>query len=90
MQTRHRGQPLTGHSDPEPITINLRALAIHILVRAARDATGNDPYERAHALRWLNSEEGRGVAQALGVCLGPELTVGDLNTRERNTYFRGG
>lgn len=89
MQAEHRGQPLTGHSGPEPITINLRTLAIHILVRAARDATGNDPYERIHALRWLNSEEGRGVAHAVGVRLG-QLTVDDLRTRTRNVYFQGG
>ena len=90
MQTRHRGQPLTGRSGPEPIIINLRALAIHILVRAAKDATGSDPYERTHALYWLNSEEGRGIAQVLGVNLAGGVTVDDLRSRERNTYFRGG
>ena len=93
MQVRHRGQPLTGHSGPEPVAMNLRALAVHVLVRAAKDATSSDPWDRELALEWLNSEEGRAMAEALGLrwpALDRELTTEDLRVPARYTYFEGG
>lgn len=92
MQARHRGQPLTGRSGPHPIVRGLRALAVHVLVRAAKDATGSDPWERALALEWLNSDDGRAIARDLGLHWpGTKriLTTEDLRVPARYTYFEG-
>lgn len=93
MQAKHRGQPLTGHSGPEPVAMNIRALAVHVLVRAAKDATSSDPWECALALEWLNSDDGRAMAEVLGLhwpAQGRELTAEDLRVPARYTYFEGG
>lgn len=89
MSTRHRGQPLICHGGPSPEARGLRILITHILIRAAKDATGRDPREQDEALDWLNSEEGRDIAQALGVHWTGDITAEDLRTRERYVYFRG-
>lgn len=89
MQARHRGQPLTGHSGPAPLALAWYSLAVHILVRAARDAMSRDPWEQERALAWLNSDEGRAMARTLGVSWRGLLTADDLRARERNVYFRG-
>lgn len=89
MQARHRAQVFTGHSGPPPVDAGWRSLAVHVLVRAAKDVMGTDPWEQERALDWLNSTEGRDVARALGVHWDRPLTVDDLRKRERNVYFRG-
>ncbi len=83
---------MTGVCSPHPIAVNLRALAIHVLVRAAKDATGDDPWQRTLALEWLNSDEGRSMAQALGLywpSTKRTLTTEDLRVPARYTYFEG-
>lgn len=90
MQARHRGQVIIGRQGPHPIDVCLRALAAYVLVRATKDATSSDPREQADALAWLNSDEGRAMARALGVFWKQPLTAVDLQRRERNVYMRGG
>lgn len=92
MQARHRAQPIIGASAPHPVAQGLRALAVHVLVRAAKDATSSDPWERALALEWLNSDDGRAMAQALGLhwpASARPLTTSDLRVPARYTYFEG-
>lgn len=92
MQVRHRGQSVTGRSSQHPVAINLRALAVHVLVRAAKDAMSSDPWERALALEWLNSDDGRAMARDLGLRWpGTKriLTTEDLSVPARYTYFEG-
>lgn len=92
MQVRHRGQTVTGQSGPHPIARGLRALAVHVLVRAAKDATSSDPWERALALEWLNSDDGRAMARYLGLHWPSAkriLTTEDLRVPARYTYFEG-
>lgn len=92
MQAKHRGQPLTGVSSPHPIARGLRALAVHVLVRAAKDATSSDPWECQLALEWLNSDEGRAIARCLGLHwpgAKRRLTAEDLSVPARYTYFEG-
>lgn len=91
MQARHRGQqPDVGHGGPEPTAHVWRTLAVHVLVLAARDAVSQHPLEQADALAWLNSDEGRAMARALGVFWRQPLTPVDLQEVKRNAYFRGG
>jgi len=89
---RNRGQALTGHSGPHPSAGGLRALAIQVLVQAAKDATASDPWQRQLALEWLNSDCGRGLAEALGLqwpARAKLVTADSLRVPVRHTYFRG-
>lgn len=72
---------------------NIRLLAIQLLVQAVRDVKGTEPQLQQAALRWLNSEEAREIALALGLrwaASGKEITANALAPQRRNTYFRGG
>ena len=72
---------------------NIRQLAIQLLVQAVRDAKGRQPQLQEAALRWLNSDEGREIAVALGLrwaASGKEITADCLHGQRRNSYFRGG
>lgn len=85
-----KGEPVTGRT----ATIDgVVMLAIQTLVQAVRDARGRCPREAGDALAWLNSEDGRELAEALGMTRWAkkrQITRDDLPTRVRNTYFGGG
>lgn len=88
-----RGEPLTGGPAPDPIALNMRVLAMQLLLQAVRDAKyAKEPFEREAALSWLNAPEGRGIASALNLRWGSRnqpITEQDLPVRVRGTYFRG-
>lgn len=98
MPSRHaryvfRGEPLTGRVRPDPVAINLRILAMQLLLQAVRDAKySRHPWEREDALRWLNTDEAREIAVAFSLRWGRRgqpITEQDLPARVRGTYFRG-
>lgn len=72
---------------------NIRQLAIQLLVQAVRDVKGREPHLQQAALRWLNSDDARELALALGLrwaASGKKITADALAPARRNTYFRGG
>lgn len=88
-----RGEPLTGRARPDPVALNLRFLAMQLLLQAVRDARwGETPWVREEAMHWLNTPEGRGIVNAFGLRWGQRdqpITEQDLPERLRGTYFRG-
>lgn len=66
-----------------------RVLAAHVLVRAACDATSNDPTQQQEALDWLNSESGRAVFDIFGLRITGAISAADLRVIKRNVYFNG-
>lgn len=79
--------------EADPLESNVRRLASQLLVQAVRDAKGRQPQLQEAALRWLNSEDGRGLAAAFGLSWarrGIKITTETLPGRTRNTYFPGG
>lgn len=88
-----RGAPLVGRVRPDPVALNLRILAMQLLLQAVRDAKwGATHWQREDALRWLNTDDARSIAGAFNLRLGRSgqpLTADDLPSRVRGTYFRG-
>jgi len=89
---RTRSQSPIGPTEHDPVHVNLRQLAAQTLLQAVRDAKGHRPRLRDAALGWLNSDDGRAMATALGLRWGQAeepITVESLPSRARHTYFRG-
>ena len=88
-----RGEPLTGRVRADPVAINLRILAMQLLLQAVRDARSTrSRRKKSAALLWLNTPEARGSAEAFNLQFGRRgqpITEQDLPARVRGTYFRG-
>lgn len=92
IQRTPRTAPMVGPGGDHFVE-NIRQLAIQLLVQAVRDVKGRQPQLQEAALRWLNSDEGREIAVALGLrwaASGKEITADCLRGQRRNSYFRGG
>lgn len=83
MRSDFRGVPLVGRHVPQ--LDGVRLLCIFVVVQAVRDVQtlprSGGTYYREHALRWLNSREGRGLAGTLGLAWADKpqpLTLADL------------
>lgn len=94
MRSLATARPLTGRSVPELPPVRL--LAIFMVAQAVRDAQtlprSGGTYRRDHALHWLNSREGRGIAGALGLPWADQpqhLRAGDLPPARQVKAFWG-
>lgn len=86
-----RAKVLTGCSGPG--IDGVKVLAIQVLAQAVRDARCRNPRLQHDAIDWLNTPEGRGLADALGVKRWrnkQRITWGDLPGQVRFTWFLGG
>lgn len=94
MRNPIRATPLTGHHVPD--LTGPRLLGIFVVAQAIRDVTGPSrvagTHRRDHALYWLNSQEGRGIAGALGLPWADKpapITVEDLPPARQVKMFWG-